>query len=161
MGLAVVQDERAIGELVEGCFVMTLSLRARRDALGVELRVDRVGSDLAWMQVRPDRREADVVLASAQRARTMTGSERGRFVQEEQLGEPPPAASAARGASRGTGAGRRSTACGVPSADTSAVVVEAAAVAVDQASCGIRDHLAERRDAVLQRHPDTVAAGTE
>ena len=58
------------------------------DALGVELRVDRVGSDPIRVQLAPDLSEPDVVLSAAERARTMTGRERGRLVQEEQLGEP-------------------------------------------------------------------------
>jgi len=86
-GLALEQDERAVGEFVELSFVVALLARAGIDALGVELRVDRVGADLAGVQLAPDRNEALVVLAAAERARTMAGCEGGRFIEEEQLGE--------------------------------------------------------------------------
>ena len=124
---------------------------ARRiESLGVELRVDRVGSDLARMQVAPDRDEAVVVLAPAQRARAVAGGERGRLVEEEELRVPARLQQRSRAASRGTRAGRRSSACRVAPADAAVGVVEAAAVAVDEAARGIRDQLAERRDPVLE-----------
>ena len=62
LGRAVVHDERAVGKLVERGFVVTLRARAGLDALAVKLRVDRVRADLAGMQLRPDLREADIVL---------------------------------------------------------------------------------------------------
>ena len=74
-GLAVEQDERAVRELVERRLVVALPSRAGVDALGVELRVDRVGSDLAGMQLAPDRGEAVVVRAAAERARAVAGGE--------------------------------------------------------------------------------------
>ena len=43
---------------------------------------------------------------------------------------------------------------GVAPPDPPGVVVEAAAVPVDEPAAGIGDELAERRDAVLQRHDD-------
>ena len=61
--------------------------RAGIDALGVQLRVDRVRSDLAGVSVAPDLAEAVVVLAAAERARAMSGGEGGRLVEEEELGE--------------------------------------------------------------------------
>ena len=45
---------------------------------------------------------------------------------------------------------------GVASPDPPVAVVEAAAVAVDEPARGVRDQLAERRDAVLERHPLSV-----
>ena len=58
-----------------------------RDPFGEELPVDRICADLALVQPGPDLREADVVLATAQRAWPVAGGERGRLVEEEQLGE--------------------------------------------------------------------------
>ena len=74
------------------------------DALGVQLRVDRVRSDLAgWTCARSA--EAVVVLAPAERARAMTGGERGRLVEEEELGEAAGLEQRRAAASHGTRAG--------------------------------------------------------
>jgi hypothetical protein len=53
-GLAIPDDERAVGELIEERLAAALRARVGLDALGMELRVDRVGSDLAWVEVSPD-----------------------------------------------------------------------------------------------------------
>src|SRR5438034_8408177 len=87
-GLVLAQDERAVGELIEGRIVSELRARAGVDALGVELCVDRVDADLTGPKLTPDRDEAVVVLASAECAGSVTGGERRRLVEEEQLGEP-------------------------------------------------------------------------
>ena len=46
-GLAAAQHERAVGEVVERGLVVQLRARAGRDALAVQLQVDRVGAGLA------------------------------------------------------------------------------------------------------------------
>jgi hypothetical protein len=82
----------------------------------------------------------------------MAGGERRRLVEEEQLGEPsrlqqrtaPPTAEAEPAGDPAPP--------GVMSADPSRLVVQAAAVAVDEAAIGHGDQLAEGRDAVLQGH---------
>jgi hypothetical protein len=127
----------------------------------VKLSVYRIGTDLSGVHRAPDRREADVILASTQGARAVARGERGRLVQEEQLGEPAglqqrrsmPIAEAepARDPSR----------AGVATTDPASVVVEAATVPVHEPARGIGDELTERGDAVLQRHrgvPDPAPA---
>jgi hypothetical protein len=82
----------------------------------------------------------------------VAGRERGRLVEEEELGEasrlqqrvPAPAAELEPA---GDPALRRPA-----PADPPGGVVQAAAVAVDEAARRIGDQLAERRDPVLQRH---------
>src|SRR5207245_10743768 len=54
VGRAVVQDECAVGELVERRIVVELRARSGRDPFDVELRVDRVGSRATGMYVGPD-----------------------------------------------------------------------------------------------------------
>ena len=52
------EDERTVGDIPERGFVEAVAARPRFDPLGVELRVDRVGADLAGMeraQVSPNR----------------------------------------------------------------------------------------------------------
>src|SRR4029077_13280685 len=145
--VTVEQDESAVGERVERCIVMALPARVC-DALGVELRVDRIGSDLAGVQLPPQRAEAVVVLAAAERAGAVAGREGGRLVEEEELREaaglqerltvPPLELEAA---------GDPTLAVEAPP-DAPGVVVEAAAIAVDEAPGGVGDELAERRDPV-------------
>ena len=61
---------------------------ARRvDSLAMELRVHRVRPDLPRMQLAPQHPEPVVVLTTAERARAVTGGERGRLVEEEELCE--------------------------------------------------------------------------
>ena len=132
--------------------MVELCARHGVDALTVQLRVDRVRADLTGMDRAPDLAEAVVVGAPAERTRAMTGGEGGRLVEEEELGE------AARLEQRPALPAAELELAGDPApavvapADAAALVVEAAAVAVDQAARGICDELAERRDAVLQRH---------
>jgi len=130
--------------------VVTLPARGESDALLVELRIDRVGSGLARVHVAPDRDEAVEVLAAAQGAGAMPGREGGRLIEEEELGEaarleerlamPPLELEPARDPALAA----------VAAADPSGLVVKAATVSVDQASRGVRNELAERRDPVLQ-----------
>ena len=129
-----------------------LSARRRLDALGMKLRVDRVRADLAGMKLAPELREAAVVLAAAERARAVPPSEGRRFVEEEELREASGLQQrAALSAAELEPAGDPALAV-VASADPPGLVVEAAAVSVDQAARGIRDEVAERSDTVLQRH---------
>ena len=82
----------------------------------------------------------------------MAGGERRRLVEEEQLREParlqqPRPLPAPELEPAGDPALDREAA-----ADPAGLVVQAAAVAVDEAAGRVRDQLPERRDAVLQRH---------
>ena len=72
-GLALTYDERAVGELVQGRGVVQLRARARRDALAVQLQIDRVGSGLAGMELAPDLTKPEVVRAPAERTRPVPG----------------------------------------------------------------------------------------
>ena len=149
---ALPQDERAVGKLVERRLVQTMRARTRIDPLRVELRVDRVGADLVGMQLAPDLPEPHVVLAAAERARAMPRGERGRLIEEEQLGEaarlqqrlamppvePEPARDPALAAE--------------PPPDPTVFVVQAPPVPVHEPASGFGDQFAERRHAVLQRH---------
>ena len=126
--------------------------RAGIDAFRVQLRVDRVRAHLAGMQVAPDLAKAHVVLPPAQRAGTMPGGERGRLVEEEELGEaagleqrpPQPAAELEPAADPALAV--------VAPADAARFVMEAAAISVDQATRRVCDQLAERCDPVLEGH---------
>jgi hypothetical protein len=147
-----VKDEGAVRKLVERCLVAALRSCAGLDALGVQPRVDSVGAALAVVQLLPDGEEAVVVLAPAQRARPVTCREGGRLVEEEELGEAAglqqcPALPAAK-----LEPARDPAPAVETPADPAGVVVEAAAVPLDEAACGHRDELAEGSDAVLQRH---------
>jgi hypothetical protein len=118
----------------------------------VQLDIDRVGSDLAGMEAPPERDEAVVVLAVAERTGAMPGGERGRLVEEEQLGEAAglheliavPAAELQP-------AGDPALAV-VPPADVPVRVVKAATVSIDQTTRGVCRQFTERRDPVLPRH---------
>ena len=84
---AVPEDERAVGKLIEPGVVVALHARGWFDTLAMELRVDRVGSDLAGVELAPDRDQAVVVLAATERAGAMPCGQCRRLVQKEQLGE--------------------------------------------------------------------------
>ncbi len=146
------QDKRAVGKLVELGHVVELRACAGGDPFAVELRVYRVGSDLTRMQLGPDRREAIVVLAAAERARAMSGGKRGRLVEEEQLSE------AARLQERATLPAAELEPTGDPALagiappNAPRLVVQATSISVYEAAGGIRDEVAERSDPVLQRH---------
>jgi NAD(P)H dehydrogenase (quinone) len=138
--------------------VVQLCAGAGRDALAVELCVDRVRPGLPWVQLVPDPAEAGVVRVATQPAGAVTRGECGRLVEEEQLGE------AAGLQQRATLPAAELELAGDPAlavvapANPSGVVVEAAAVPVHEAACRIRNELAERRDAVLQWHSANVAS---
>jgi hypothetical protein len=162
--VAFEQDERAVGQPVERCLMVTLRAQSRGDALLVELCVDRVGSGLApfgmdGVQVAPDRGEAVVILAAAQGAGAMTGCEGCRLVEEEELGE-----AARLQERRAMPLLELEPACDpalpvVTAPDPSGRVVEAATVSVDEASRGVRDELAERCDPILQGHLARTLSG--
>jgi hypothetical protein len=122
------------------------------DALGMELSVNCVRSELARVELSPEVGEAVIVLAPAERTWAMTGRERGRLVEKEQLRELPRllerfAVPAAKLKTAGDPAPGRPGA-----ANPTALVVQAAAVTVNEAARGVRDQLAERRDPVLEWH---------
>jgi hypothetical protein len=138
-----------------------LTSRRRVEALLVETRIDRVGADLARMQLLPDLGESRVVLAPTEGARSVTRGERGGLIQEEQLGEP-----ARLEQRRVVPSLEAEPACDpsldrVPAADPASVVVEASAVPVDEAACRSRDQIAERRDPVLDRHDILIIDGAD
>ena len=154
--LTLLQDERAVGEPREPCLVKAARARVGVEALGVQLGVHRIGADLAGVEPAPDRREADVVLAPAESARAVPGCERRRLVEEEELGEQARLEERAPLPAPELEPAGDPPLRGVPPSDPACVVVEAAAVSVDEPARRARDQLTERRDAVLQRHRPRV-----
>jgi hypothetical protein len=146
--LPFVDDERAVRELVELGFVETVSTRTCIDAFSVELRVNRICSDLARVKTAPDLDETVVVASAAQSARPMSCGQCRRFIEEEELREPagpqersaPPAAKVEPA--------RDPALAVVAAADVTVVVVEAAPVSVHQAAGGVSDQLAAGRHAI-------------
>ena len=134
---------------------MPLAARGRVDALGVQLRVDRVGSDLAGVQPGPQRGEAVVVAAATEGAGTVPGGERRHLVEEEELGEEPGLHERAALPPAELEAAGDPALDGVAPANAPARVVEAAAVPVQEPARGIGDEVAKRRDPVLERHPSS------
>jgi hypothetical protein len=82
----------------------------------------------------------------------MSGREGRRLVEEEELGEPARLEQRPALPPSELEPARDPAPAVVPPADPPGRVVEAAAVPVDEAAGRVRDQLAERRDAVLQRH---------
>jgi hypothetical protein len=151
-GRALPQDEGTVWKLIERCLVVSLGARAGLGALGVELCVDCVGSELPGVKLAPDRGEAGVVFAAAERTGAMAGGECSRLVEEEQLGEASGLQQRpALPATELEPAGDPAFADGM-AADAPQLVVEAATVSVDQAATWICDQLAQRCHSVLQRH---------
>jgi hypothetical protein len=157
--LAALEYERAVGQLVERGGVETALSRSWRDALPMELRIDRVGSALVFVERGPDFDQEVVVRAAAERAGPMPGRERRRLVQEEELRE------AARLHERpAVPAAELEPTCDpaldlIAPTDASVVVVEAATVAVDKPSGGIRNQLSQGCDSILERHSSRSIAG--
>ena len=147
------QHERAVGQLAGRASCG--AARGRRAARACS-RASIASAPRSPGGARPDRDEAVVVRAPAERARPVAGGERGRLVEEEQLGEPArlhqrravPAAERSRHAIQRRPLKRRRMRPGL--------VVQAAAVAVDEAARRVGDQLAERGDAVLQGHRSRV-----
>src|SRR3990172_343937 len=129
-----------------------LAARVGSDSLRVELRVDRVGSDVAGVMLAPDRREAVVVLAPAERARAMPRRKSRRFVEEEELGEATGLQEWFALPSAELEPARDPALPGEAPPNAPARVVQAAAVSVHEAAGRIGDEPAERRDPVLTRH---------
>ncbi len=129
--------------------MVQLRARAWFDALGVQLGIDRVRAHSAGMHAPPDSGEPFVVRMAAERARTMAGGECRRLVEKEELGElaglqegaPVPVAKLEL-------TGDPTLAVEAPS-DAAMLVVEATAVAVNEATRRNGDELAERCDTVL------------
>ncbi len=113
------------------------------DPLGVEVQVDRVGTDRLAMALPPDVTEADVVLAPAERTRAVTRGERGRLVQEEQLREPARLQQGLRSPALELQPARDPASHSARSSNAPDIVVQAATVAVHEPSRGVRDELAE------------------
>ena len=113
----------------------------------MELLVDRIGPAPA-----EERLQLSVVLVAALAAGAMPGGECGRLVEEEELRE------AAGLEQRVPAAALELEPAGDPAldrvgpADAAGVVVQAAAVAVDEAARRIRDQLAKGGDTVSERH---------
>ena len=150
--LLLFQDERPVGKLGEPRIVQPPPARHRIQALLVQLGVHRVSADLVGVEPAPDRREADVVLATAESAGPMSCRERSRLVEEEELREEPRLQErAARPAPVLEPAGDPAP-CRIPAPNAAGGVVQAAPVPVDETPSGIGDQLAERRHAVLERH---------
>jgi hypothetical protein len=125
----------------------------------VQVGVDRVCSAVARVALAPELDEATVVVVAAERTRAVAGGERRRLVEEEELAEAPRTQErAAPPTTEGELAGDP-TASTVGAPDRPARVVQAAAVAVDEAARRVCDQLAERCDAVLERLPARGEAG--
>lgn len=148
MWLAGFEHERTIGKLaIPGLVKQALSFPGGQ-ALPVELRIDRVRSDLARVKRPPHLTESVVVIPSTLRARPVARCQRSRLVEEEQLGEPPgrhqrrapPAAEAQPTGDPALG--------GVGPSDLALLIVQAPAVAVHEPSFRRGDQLAQRRDAI-------------
>src|SRR5688572_16733356 len=104
------------------------------------------------MSLAPHLSEPHIVLAAAESARTMAGRERCRLVEKKQLGEPARLQQRTAQPSPELELTRDPALSVVASADPPALVVQAAAVPVDETPRRICDEVAERRHAVLQRH---------
>jgi len=94
----------------------------------------------------------DVVLSPAERARPVPCRERGRLVEEEELGEEPGMEELPSLPAFELEPARDPALRGVTAPDPPGRVVEAAAVPVDEPAARARDQVAERRDAILERH---------
>ena len=146
------EDERTVGELLESRSVKPSLARSSVDPLRVELSVDGLGSGLAWMQIGPETGQFGVVGAPALRAGPVPSREGGRIVKEEQLG-----VAAGGHKRRASPAPELELASDPPldairPADPALLVMQAAAVAVDEPSGGSGNELTEWRNSVLSRH---------
>ena len=122
------------------------------DPLTVELLVDGVSSELPWVERAPKLAEPHVILAAAQGARAVSGSKRGRFVEEEQLSELPWLHEGLAVPTAELEPTRDPTPAVVAPTDPAQIIVETSAVAVDETARGMRDQLTARRDPVAERH---------
>jgi hypothetical protein len=151
-GLAALQHERAVGKFVERGGAENALSRSWRDALPMELRIDRVGSALVVVERRPDFDQEVIVGAAAERAGPVPGREGRRLVEEEELREAarlqkrPAVPAAELEPTRDPALDLKAP------ADAALIVVKAAAVAVDKPTRGIRDQLSQWRDSILEGH---------
>lgn len=122
------------------------------DALAVKLGVDGVCSDLARMEMTPESREAVVVGPAAQSARSVARSEGGCLVEEEELGELPWLEQSSSLPAAELELTRDPALHAVAPAYPTRRVVQTAAISVHETASGIGDEIAERCDAVLERH---------
>jgi hypothetical protein len=119
----VLDDESSVRKTGERCRMVALCASVVREPLHVELRIHRVGTHLHGMTLTPERREADVVLAPAQRAWAMAGSEGRRLVEKEELRELAGLEERFAMPAAKLEPARDPAAAGVPAPDTSGVVV--------------------------------------
>jgi hypothetical protein len=148
--LALLEDEGAVRQLCERRPGEPPPVRSRIETLGVELGIDRVGSDLARMQVAPDREQLVIVLAPALRTGAMAGCERGHLVEKEELRVAARLNERTSPSSAELEPARNPPLDRIAAANATLGVVEAASIAVDEAAGGIGDQVAERRDPVLE-----------
>jgi hypothetical protein len=150
--IAALEHERAVWEIVVRRLPERVRTRQRVDALLVEMRIDRIGALVPRMTVGPDRAEAVVVLPPAERARAMSGGEGRHLVGEEELGEPSRLHERAAVPAPELEPAGDPALPAVPPSDAARLVVQAAAIPVDETARRVGDQLAERRRAVLERH---------
>jgi hypothetical protein len=146
---AVVQDERAIGELVDWRVVMSLRPCAGIDAFVVQLCIDRVGARLSRVERLPGVDEPVVVRATAQCAGAVACREGCRLVEEEQLGELPRLQQFLPLPILEPELARDPAPAVVASPDPARAVVQAPTIPVDEPTLRCGDQLAERGDAIL------------
>jgi hypothetical protein len=121
------------------------------EALLVESCVDRVCTDVAGMELAPELAEANVVLAAAERAGPMSRREGRRLVEEEELREAAGLQQSLAAPAAELEPARDPALAAVAATDLPGRVVEAAAIAVHEASGWVGDQFAERCDPVPER----------
>jgi hypothetical protein len=154
---AALQDERPVWKVGEFRNVQPMSACSRIEALAVELRVDRVRSGLAGMELAPRLHQVLVIGATAERAGPMSGGERRRLVQEEELGEATGPEKRVSPPAPEFEAARDPTLSVVAAQEVATRIVEAAAIAVHQPTCRFGDQLAEWSHPIAKRHDLSVA----
>src|SRR4051794_19804736 len=108
------------------------------------------------MQCTPDLEETGVVVTPAERARSVPGREGRRLVEEEQLRELAGLQERRAMPVLEAQATRDPTPAVVAPPDPALLVVQAAAVPIDEPAGRRGDQLAERRDAIPARHALTL-----
>jgi hypothetical protein len=146
-----VQHEDSFRKVLRHNLVHTLDA-ILADPLAVELLVDGVSSALPRMERAPKFAEPHVVVAAAKRARAVSSSERCRLVEEEQLGELPRLNERLAVPAAELEPTRDPTPAVVAPSDSALIIVEASAVAEDEAAGGMRYQLTAGRDPVAKRH---------
>ena len=145
-----VRDVRTIGKIGQSSAIGTLD-RAAGKTIAMELPIDEVGADRLAETGRPIPAEPAIIVSTAFGARTVSGGERCRLVEEKEFGvrvrsHDDTSDSAEFGETCDpTPHLRRAN-------DAPMIVVQDTAVAHDQATAAAGDDLTERRDSILQRH---------